>query len=167
MKKISKYVTYFFIAISLLVAIIYGVSLSDFTKIRKYDEPEKKHKEIPITKEKQQFAKAHNYNTKIKVQENGLINLGDFTMNLADNKMLIANISIKYRDDSEWYSLSAEQENFSKKSSVLRNAVIRAMYKTTASTNDAVVKARIKNSLNSYLHDGEVEAVYFNKFIIQ
>jgi len=167
-KKLLTYIGYFFALIIFLIGIAYGINSSDFSKIKKYDEPDSNtpKSSAPISKEKQRYAAARYYTTSVTVQDNGMISLGDFTMNLADGKVLTANISIKYADNSDsWFS--SEESKIVSKSSVLRSSVINAMHGSTARTNSSDVKDRIKDNLNSHLREGEVEAVYFNKFIVQ
>ena len=165
-KKILTNIGYFFGLILFLVGIAYGINSSDFSKIKKYDEPDSTPKDVPISKEKQRYAAARNYSTAVKVQGNGMISLGDFTMNVADGKLLTANISVKYKDNTKsWFD--GEESDLVSKSSVLRNSVINAMHGSNAHTNSNDVKDKIRNNLNKHLSDGQVEAVYFNKFIIQ
>jgi len=86
-------------------------------------------------------------------------------MNLADGKVLTANISVKYKSSDSWFS--SEESDIVSKSGVLRNSVISAMHGSQAISNSVEVKNRIKRNLNQYLSEGKVEEVYFNEFIIQ
>ena len=163
--KLLKISAYIVVSVAILIGIAYSVVNSDFTKIKKYDEKDSKaRKDIPISKEKQRYAAAQYYSTAIKIQNNGMISLGDFTMNLTDGRVLTANISVKYNSSKSWFS--SEESDIVSKSGVLRNSVINAMHGSSAITNNTEVKNRIKRNLNKYLSEGEVEEVYFNKFII-
>ena len=98
-----------------------------------------------------------------------MANLGDFTINIADGKKLIANISLKYKDhkESSWLSGSATEAEILKNGPVLRSAVVSAISGSNATMHNNKMKKNIKDSLNKYLSNGEIEEVYFNKFIIQ
>jgi len=169
--KIIKGMIYALASLLIVAIGAYGVMTSDFSKIKKYDEKDNRvltKNNTPISKEKQKLAKTRYYSTKVKVQNNGIITLGDFTMNLSGNKILTANISLKYKDnDDSWLSSGKTQKEILKKSDVLRSSVIHVMFDSTATTNSDKVKENIKNDINQYLSNGEVEEVYFNKFIIQ
>lgn len=166
--KFLKNSAYILGALLLLIGIAYGVGQSDFTKIKKYDENKAvKRNDMPISKSKQKFTKSRRYSNKVEVFSNGIVSLGDFMINIADSRKLIANISVKYNNDEKWYDLSHESDEMQAKSIVLRNAVINALYGVTAETNSDKIKDKIKYNLNGYLSTGKVEEVYFNKFIIQ
>ena len=167
-KKILIRIAYTIGTIVILIWIAYEVINSDFSKIKKYDEDDKTpRKDMPISKEKQRYAAARYYTTAVEVKDNGMISLGDFTMSLSNGKVLTANISVQYKNNSNWFAKAKEESDIVSKSGVLRNSVINAIHGTSASTNSQDVKDRIKQNLNQYLSDGEVEEVYFNKFIIQ
>jgi len=170
-KKIIRLFIVIIVVLLLIAITAYGVLNSNFTKLKKYDEVDKSPREqmnLPSSKMKQKIAKERYYTTKVKVLSKDLASLGDFSLNMADGRILTANISLKYKSKSEgWFSSDNAQKEILKKAPVLRNAVINAMHGSRAISNSDDVKDGIKDGLNSYLSEGEVEDVYFNKFIIQ
>jgi len=166
--KLLKNIGFGLGTIIFLLGIAYGIGQSDFTKIKKYDENKAAiRSDMSISKSKQKFAKSRRYSNEVEVFSNGMVSLGDFIINIADSRKLVANISVKYSNDEKWYDLSHESDEMQEKSIVLRNAVINALYGVTAETNSDKIKDKIKHNLNGYLSTGKVEEVYFNKFIIQ
>ena len=86
--------------------------------------------------------------------------------------MLIADISLKYKpvtDDSSWFSSEDNIENeLLKKSVILRDTAINTIMGDSIETADSdKMRYLLQDSLNNKLLHGEVEEVYFNKFIIQ
>jgi len=169
-KLINIIVTVIIVLVILLVG-AYGVMTSDFSKIKKYDEPDSTRtvrSNTPISKERKALAKQRYYTTKVQSTGDGIMSLGDFTMNLSNDRILTTNISLKYKDnDDSWLSSGKTKKEMLQKSVVLRNSVIDAMYTSEARTNNKRIKEAIRKDLNKHLSNGEVQEVYFNKFIIQ
>lgn len=171
-KKITKIVIAIAVIIGLIISIIIGVKNSDFSNIKKYDQPDKAPEriEIPISDSKKKFAKARYYTTQVTVSRDGdTASLGDFTMNVANNKKLIANISLKFkqRDDAGWFETDASTE-IMEKGIILRDATIDTLTNiTNVNMENEEIKANLKQNLNSKLKGGEIEEIYFNKFIVQ
>ena len=163
-KSVLVYIGYFIAFVIFMAGIIYGVMTSDFTKIKSYDQIKKEEKSPKMTKAKQHIASQRKYSVAIEEQDNGMLNLGDFTMNLSDGSKLVANISVDYKNNNYF---SSEKEDMISKSGVLRNAVIKAIQGSNIHRNNDDVKEKIKENLNKYLTDGEVKHIYFNRFIIQ
>ena len=98
-----------------------------------------------------------------------MANLGDFSMNVNGGKILTANISLKYKDkpSSSFFSSNDTKAEIIQKGAILRSAVINAIHGSHTTANSDKIKDEIKHNLNQHLSEGEVEEVYFNKFIIQ
>jgi flagellar basal body-associated protein FliL len=151
------------------------VSKSDFNNLKKYDEQDNSLSNVRAemrspSKQKLKIAKERYYSKMVKVQSSTMANLGDFTMNISGDRKLVTNISLKYKnnEDDSWLGDNKAEEEIINKGDVLRSAVINAI---SGSENVRVSNSRMKKDLveniNKYLSDGEVEEVYFNKFIIQ
>ena len=170
-KKLINIIITIIVFLLIILVGAYGVITSDFSKIKKYDEPDSsrtKRSNAPISKEKKALAKQRYYTTKVESTGEGMMSLGDFTMNLSNNRILTTNISLKYRDkDDSWLSSGKTKKEMLQKSVVLRNSVINAMYSSEARSNNEKIKEAIREDLNRHLSNGEVEEIYFNKFIIQ
>ncbi|MFT7005093.1 MAG: flagellar FliL protein [Sulfurimonas sp.] len=173
--KIIRITIWVIITLLVVLLLAYGASKSDFNNLKKYDEQDNSLSNIRAemqnpSKEKKKLAKDRYYTTTVKVQSSTMANLGDFTMNISGDRKLIANISLKYKSnkDSSWLGNNSAKEEIMNKGDVLRSAVISAI---SGSDNVKISNTRMKKNLvkniNKYLSDGEVEEVYFNKFIIQ
>ncbi|MDA3909245.1 MAG: flagellar basal body-associated FliL family protein [Sulfurimonas sp.] len=165
------------IIVALIVVLIlaYGVSKSDFNNLKKYDEQDnsisdiRSRMQIP-SEQKKQIAKERYYTTKVSIKEGSMASLGDFTMNIAGGRKLTANISLKFKEKkgNSWLSGNRVEDEIVAKGDVLRNAVINTISgnKNVSVANNHMKKELVKN-INNYLADGEVEEVYFNRFIVQ
>ena len=155
-----------------IAIIIYGVSTSDFSKLKKYDEQDSvisTKNAPPPSKAKQKYAKTLYYSTKVQITGDEMANLGDFSMNVNGGKILTANISLKYKDkkNSSFFSSNDTQAEIIQKGAILRSAVINAIHGSHTTINNDKIKDEIRHNLNNHLSEGEIEEVYFNKFIIQ
>lgn len=153
-----------------LLLMTIGVLTSDFNKIKKFNTKDKSPRQLISSK--LQYNQLHKTDIDID-SDNNIANLGDFTFNVGEKNILIANISLKFKSNKkskEWISSSddIEQEIAKKGGTILRDAVIDTMignYDTTADSQR--IKREIKRNINTKLSSGEVEEVYFNKFIFQ
>ena len=150
-----------------LALLAYGVSKSSFNNLKKYDDgSNSSHSGL-----KEQISKNKYYTTKTKVNSsNNMANLGDFTVNISNNKKLITNLSFKFVDSKKgtWTLDDGLKDEILQKSDILRSVVID----TVSNTADATVKSRkmkkdIINNINKHLSKGKITEVYFNKFITQ
>jgi len=101
----------------------------------------------------------------IESNQDNIYNIGDYTVNLDRNRMLILNISVKCTQESF--------ETFTDYNILVQNAVLEAFsdYSTLRLATTTKGKERIKkdilNNINNSLHEPIVKQIYFNKFIIQ
>ncbi len=170
--NIQEYLKKAIMVVAILIVIlgmIVGVLTSDFKKIKKFDSSEKSPRQLVSSI----VNSSKYYNTRISInKDSNIANLGDFTFNVSNKKMLIANISLKYKSNKQstkWSDNTEEiQQEIMKKGTILRDAVIDTMigsYDTNA--NSKRMKREIKRNINKKLSEGEIEEVYFNKFIFQ
>lgn len=162
---------------TLIVAmlLIYGASKSDFSKIQKYDEKDNSISDVRSrmkgpSEQKEKIAKERYYTTKVKIKEGSMANLGDFTVNISGDRQLITNISLKFKEktSNSWLSGGSVEEEIIVKGDMLRSAVIHTISGSeNATVSNNRMKKELVNNINNYLSDGEVEEVYFNRFIIQ
>lgn len=168
-KKIIKNISVIIVLLIVILLLVLGVQTSKFSTLKKY-EIDKFSKDImsnSIT-----APSRFSNDTQVTITGNNVINLGDFTFNISENKKLIANISLKYRaknDDKNWLNSEDDiKKEILKKSAILRDATINAMMgKPKVAIKSEKMRKAIKNALNKKLFSAEVEEVYFNKFIIQ
>ena len=172
-RKLRIFIKKAIFSISLLIMlllIIIGMKQSDFSNIKKYNKDDKAFKEVDYNPKKLTIKY---YNTKITInEENSLANLGDFVFNVAGDKKLIANISLKfksYKKDQSWIIGDDSIKNeILFKNAVLRDAIIDTMIgSSNATINNKRMREEIKNSINKKLSKGQIEDVYFNEFILQ
>jgi len=173
--KILRYIVTIIILLIIILLLIYGVSKSDFTNLKKYDEigngigNVRSEMHAP-SKEKLKFAKARYYTTKVKIKDGSMANLGDFTLNISDNRKLITNISLKFKDkkSNSWLSGDSVEDEILEKGDILRSVVINTFSGSqTISASDNLSKQELVKNINNNLSNGEVEEVYFNRFIVQ
>ena len=173
--KITKIIILLIITTTIILLLAYGVSKSSFNNLKKYDEKDtsmvdaRNAMQNP-SKEKRQLAEERYYTTTVKIRKGDMANLGDFTMNIHGDKKLTANISLKYKNNkgNNWLIDQSVEDEIVEKADVLRSAVVSTISgrKNTRVSNDKMKKELIKN-MNKYLSEGEIEEVYFNRFIIQ
>ncbi|MDA7816674.1 flagellar basal body-associated FliL family protein [Sulfurimonas sp.] len=159
--KIIKKAIYIVSALILILLATVGVLTSEFKKIKKFDNDKQSLRSM-ITSIRKGSNK--HYSTKVSVDPtNQTASLGDFTFNIANEKMLILNISMNYVENA-----GDIQEEIETKGDILRDAVINTMLsKFDVNSNEHAMKREIKRELNSELSEGEVDEIYFNKFIYQ
>ena len=144
----------------LLALVIYAFKTSDFSNLDKV-------RDGMDTKLKAKIAKKRYYNTDVKVKDNGLLNLGDFEINIGHGQKLITNISAKYHKPDGWGMSTGIDNELLSKGSIIRNAVIEAiMNKKESDVRSYRVKTEIIDNINSTLSSTRVEKIYFNKLII-
>ena len=167
LRKVVKIIITFIATLLFLALIAYGVSKSSFNNLKKYDEdnPNSNHSGL-----KEQIAKNKYYTTEVKIENDSTANLGDFTINISNNKKLITNISLKFinQKKNDWILDNGVKKEMLKKGDVLRSVIIDTISHTEdASIKNKRMKKDIVENLNKYLSDGKVTEVYFNKFITQ
>jgi flagellar basal body-associated protein FliL len=170
-KKLVKIFIWIIVIIILALLLAYGVSKSNFSNLKKYDERDTSARTSSVTPSlKQQIAKERYYSTKIKIKDGDMANLGDFTLNISGDRKLVINVSLKFKQNKEndWLSGKSIEQEILDKGDVLRSAVVNTISGSEHATiSNARMKKKLVKSMNKYLSDGEVEEVYFNRFIIQ
>lgn len=159
------------VGLIIFLSMIVGVLTSDFNKIKKFDSDDKSARAMISSLNKS--SKNRYYNTEISIDSSiNMANLGDFTFNVGKEKMLVANISLKYKpyeNSNKWMNDNKNiKKEIMKKSAILRDAVIDTMIDNyDVSENRQEMKRYIQKNVNKKLSSGEIEEVYFNKFIFQ
>ena len=136
--------------------------------LKKFDEKDTSIQGPSIMKQK--MAKELYYTTKVRIKTSGMANLGDFTLNVSQNRKLITNVSFKYKDrKSESWSLGRNiEDEIIDKGDVLRSVIINTISNTeNVHIDNRRIKRELVDTMNSYLSNSEVEEVYFNRFLIQ
>jgi len=167
-KKLIKIMTILIIFLFVAIVVILGLQQSDFGKIKKYD----KSSSSGFASLASKGTDKTRHDRSVSIQKNNVASLGDFNFNIAGGKTLIANISLKYKStnksDELFSSEDSIEDEIMAKSVFLRDAAINTMIGNTRATADSKrVRKELKKNLNESLRCGEVEEVYFNKFIIQ
>ncbi len=155
-----------------LLLLAYGISQSDFSKIKKYDEVDSSNPRARMNKHsdlKEHIAKERRYSTKVRIKDGSMASLGDFTISISGGKILTTNISLKYKNkkSNSFLNRKSVEKEIVEKGDILRNSVINVIShnKNTNVANNRMKNEIVKN-INNYLSDGEVEDIYFNKFIV-
>ena len=164
-KEILKRAALGVTSLIVVLLLILGIKNSDFGKIAKYNKQDSKSGRDMKTR----FISSSGMKVTVT---NDIANLGDFTFNIAGDRKLIANISLKYKSkdgDESWFSNGDKsKKEILKKSVILRDAAINTMLgNSVATANSKKMRKALKDTLNEQLSDGEIEEVYFNQFIIQ
>lgn len=169
MKKILKRVMWLVVLIIVGYAIYIGLRDSDFANIKKYKTHGKSPREIMadfLNSDGSEY-----YSTKVTIKSDSVANLGDFEFNIAGDRKLIANISLKYYQYNKESSFNDEgslKKEILDKAVILRDTAINTMLGSTrARADNDRMREDIKNALNKKLKNGQIKDVYFNKFIIQ
>ncbi len=134
--------------------IIFGALQSDFAQHYKKSDAD-------TYKMKSKAAKKLYYDTSFKQssENDEILSLGDFTVNLTSRK-LITKISVYTDEDTI--------EMFMENQSVIRNDVINSIISIKGrAVNQDSISREIKNSLNSRFQQEKIKDVYFEKFLIQ
>jgi flagellar basal body-associated protein FliL len=152
-----------------LLLMTVGVLTSDFNKIKKFDKKDKSARQLISSK--LQYNQLHKTDIEID-SNNNTANLGDFTFNVGEKNILIANISLKFKsnkNNKQWIGDGDDiEQEIVKKSTILKDAVIDTMIGNQYTSADSQgMKREIKRNINTKLSSGEIEEVYFNKFIFQ
>ncbi|WP_373035259.1 flagellar basal body-associated protein FliL [Sulfurimonas sp.] len=170
-EKIIKIIIWIIIALIVILLLAYGVSKSSFTNLKKYDQKDTTIRNSLVTSAaKEQLAKERYYTTTVKIKDGNMANLGDFTLNISGDRQLTINISLKYKENkgNDWLSGKNVEQEILDKGDALRSAVVSTISNSeNASVANTKMKKELVKSMNDYLSDGEIEEVYFNRFIIQ
>ena len=159
-RDVLKNIIITIILIVVVLLLILGVQNSDFSKLKKYN----------ISKSQGGFFGSKADSVEVSIVNKNQVNLGDFVFNVAENRKLIANISIIHKPKNSANLIDNASDEFIKKGTFLRDATINAMLESKnfeMNVNNNKIKDNIKNRLNKNLENSVVEEVYFNKFIIQ
>ncbi|MCF6340466.1 MAG: flagellar basal body-associated FliL family protein [Sulfurimonas sp.] len=163
--QIIKTVSTIVFSIIVLLLLALGVKNSDFGNIKKYDNSGKSPRDM-ITKS------ISSSGMQVSITNDEIANLGDFIFNIAGDRKLIANISLKYKSntkDNSWFGSKDDiKKEILKKSVILRDSTINTMLgNPIATANSEKMRKELSDTLNKNLSTGKVIEVYFNKFIIQ
>ncbi|WP_373002525.1 flagellar basal body-associated protein FliL [Sulfurimonas sp.] len=174
-EKVVKILIGIIITLIIVLLLAYGVSKSDFNNLKKYDENDNSISDVRSrmkspSKQKEKMAEERYYTTKVRIKDGGMASLGDFTVNISGGRKLTANISLKFKEkkSNSWLGGNSVEDEIVAKGDILRSAVINTISGSkNASVANNLMKKQLVNNINNYLADGEVEEVYFNKFIVQ
>lgn len=167
-KKIFKRTVILIILILVVYSIYIGLRDSEFANIKKYNTNGKSPREIMAD-----FlsSDSENYSTRVTIKSDTVANLGDFEFNIAGDKKLIANISLKYysyNKESRFNDDNSIKKEILNKAIILRDTAINTMLGSTKVRADSDrMRKDLKDAINKNLKNGQVKEVYFNKFIIQ
>lgn len=169
MKKTLKRVTVLILFILIAYGIFIGLRDSDFANLKKYKTHGKSPREI--MSEFLHSDDSEYYSTKVTIKSDSVANLGDFEFNIAGNRKLVANISLKYyqyNKESNFNDDNSIKKEILDKAVILRDTAINTMLGSTkARADNDIMREDLKNAINKKLKNGQVKEVYFNKFIIQ
>jgi len=120
-------------------------------------------------KQKQKVGMGYVRTGRVEYKAKDVFFLGDFTTNMATHDRAGKFVRVEVRLKMSDTDLADELQD---KNIVLRDAVIESMSlkrfsEVSTEKGKMVLKEDIKTRLNGILKDGEVEEVYFTKFIIQ
>ncbi|WP_373071108.1 flagellar basal body-associated FliL family protein [Sulfurimonas sp.] len=140
--------------------VYYAFVTSDFSNLKKVDTS-------MDFRMKEKIAKKRYYSTAVEIKENGIVDLGDFEINIGNGKKVIANISAKYDKPDGWGMAIGVDDEIKSKSTVIRHSVIEAiMNQHESDVRSYKVKEAIISNINRNLSNTTVEDVYFNRLII-
>jgi len=155
--KIRALAIFGIIVIMLLVLIIYAVTNSAFNF------------KGNTLKQKQKVGIGYVRTGRVEYKARDVFFLGDFTTNMAthDRAGKFVRVEVRLKMSDEDLADELKEKNI-----VLRDAVIDAMSlkrfsEVSTEKGKMALKEEVKNRLNSILADGDIEEVYFTKFIIQ
>ena len=155
--KIRVLAIFGIVAIMFLVVVIYGVTNSDFNF------------KGNTLKQKQKVGMGYVRTGRVEFKAPHIFFLGDFTTNMATHDRAGKFVRVEVRLKMSDTDLVDELKD---KNVVLRDAVIEAMSlkrfsQVSTQKGKMALKDDIKIRLNEILADGDIEEVYFTKFIIQ
>jgi len=151
--KILKTILILLLSALAMVIVGYFAMQSDFAKHTKSSDGD-------IYKMKNRVAKERFYSTKLEINKNNneIVSLGDFTVNLNDRK-LIMKISVSTDRDTI--------DDFLNNQSVIRDDVINTIMRLNGKKiSQPRISQAIKDTLNSRYRSENVKDVYFEKFIV-
>lgn len=169
MKKYIRPLISILTAITVVLLLAYGVTQSDFSNLQKYDSKGGSNKMHSTVDFKDNIAIGMNYKTEVTIENSGMANLGDFTINIAGDRKLITNISLMYEKNKStgWMSDSDIEDEILCKGDILRDSVIKNISGQHVNMQNNKIKRLLKKNINRNLSDGKVVEVYFNTFIVQ
>ena len=159
--KIKNIVYFILISMVIIMITIYGYITSDFSKIKKFTGTS------THTNLKTKIAKKRYYSTDVNIENDGVLHLGDFEINIASDKKLVANISLKYTIPKDVWQNSKAKNEMLDNGPVIRNIIIETILnKESNNIINYRVKNEIINNINPFLTHTKIEAIYFNEFIV-
>lgn len=159
-EKIKNILIGILVLAALIALFTYAFITSDFSNLDKA-------RNGPENKLKAKMAKKRYYNTDVEISNDGVLNLGDFEINIGNGQKLIANISLKYKEAKGWGISSGIDDELLSKGTILRHSVIESiMNKQESDVRSYRVKSSIMDNINANLSSTQVEEVYFNKLIV-
>ncbi len=156
-KKIRSLAIIGIIIIMLIALIVYGITNSAFNF------------KGNTLKQKQKVGLGYVRTGRVEYNAPEVFLLGDFTTNMATNDRAGKFVRVEIRLKMSTTDLADELKE---KNIVLRDAVIEEMSlkrfsQVSTEKGKLELKENIKNRMNTILADGDVEEVYFTKFIVQ
>jgi flagellar basal body-associated protein FliL len=140
--------------------VYYAFVTSDFSNLKKVDTS-------VDYRLKEKIAKKRYYSTDVEIKDNGIVDLGDFEINIGNGQKLITNISAKYDKPEGWGMAIGVDDEIKAKSSIIRHSVIEAiMNQKEKDVRSYKVKKAIISNINRNLSNTTVEDIYFNRLII-
>jgi len=155
--KLRSMTIFSIFSIMLIVLITYAISNSDFN----FDGNS--------LKQKQKVGMGYVRTGRVEFKAKDIFFLGDFTTNMANHDRAGKFVRVEIRLKMSDTDLVDELKD---KNIVLRDAVITEMSlkrfsEVSTQKGKEQLKENIKNRLNGILSDGDIEEVYFTKFIVQ
>ena len=166
LRNLIKNIAIAVVSMIVLLLMIVAMRQSDFSKINKYDKKDKTPRVISYQKK----PSMHGLIPPISINtDSSLANLGNFVFNVAGDKKLIANISLKYNSNAtSWFNKDDIEDEILKKNTIIRDAIIDTMIgHNNASANSKQMRKDLKENINKTLSNGKIQEVYFNEFILQ
>lgn len=156
-----KNIIIFLAVFAFLAALVYYAFVtSDFSNLKKVDTS-------VDYRLKEKIAKKRYYSTDVEIKDNGIVDLGDFEINIGNGQKLITNISAKYDKPDGWGMAIGVDDEIKAKSTVIRHSVIESiMNQHERDVRSYKVKEAIISNINRNLSTTTVEDIYFNRLII-
>ncbi len=146
------------ILVTLLIGIIYyAVSTSKFN-FEKADSPRS-----------YKVSKGIGRDVQVNRDNPTMVKLGSFTTNMSKNgragKFVITELSAHTTDSDASYEL--KERNILVRDIIIKEMSLKTFSQISTNRGKDQIKANIKMQLNKILAEGEVEEIYFTKFLVQ
>ncbi len=155
-----KKIAYSVLGVIVASFLIYKSLNSDFAKAHESFVPEDTEAKRKSNKVKSKNSNERFYTTKFKKNEanTNIISLGDFTINIDDDKKLIMKVSVEANED-----MIDEIANYQ---AVIRNDVVQSV-NSASNFEQGYLSRKIIQDINRRFEKGRVDRLYFENFIIQ